>query len=49
MRDQSLMVIDARLKNRKTVCEWNKTPMGPIKDECDVEAGGYIFHGLTSS
>ena len=40
MRDQSLMLIDARLKNRKTVCEWNRTLMGPIKDECGVEQGG---------
>ena len=23
-----------------TVCEWNKTLMGPIKDECGVEQGG---------
>ena len=40
MRDQSLMVVDARLRNRKTVCEWNKTLMGPITDECGVEQGG---------
>ena len=40
IRDQSLLLIDARLKHRRTVCEWNQTLMGPIKDECGVEQGG---------
>ena len=35
-------MIDQRLKNRKTVCEWNRTLMGPIADECGVEQGGMI-------
>ena len=40
MRDKSLLLVDARLKNRMTICEWNRTLMGPIKDECGVEQGG---------
>ena len=38
--DQSLLLINQRLKNRKTICEWNQTLMGPIQDECGVEQGG---------
>ena len=40
LQDQGLLIIDQRLKNRMTVCEWNKTMMGPIQDECGVEQGG---------
>lgn len=39
-RDQEVLLIDMRLSNRKTVCEWNKILMGPIHDECGVEQGG---------
>ena len=38
--DQGIIIINERLQNRKTVCEWNKTMMGPIEDECGVEQGG---------
>ena len=40
IRDQGLLLIDQRLKNRRTVCEWDKQMMGPIEDECGVEQGG---------
>ena len=40
VQDQGLLAIDHRLKNRMTVCQWNRTMMGPIKDECGVEQGG---------
>ena len=40
IRDQGIIMIDQRLKNRKTICEWNKEMMGPIDDECGVEQGG---------
>ena len=40
VQDQGLLAIDQRLKNRKTVCQWNRSLMGPIKDECGVEQGG---------
>ena len=40
VNDQALLLVDQRLKNRRTVCEWNKILMGPIKDECGVEQGG---------
>ena len=40
IRDQGLVLIDQRLANRQTVCEWNKVLMGPIKDQCGVEQGG---------
>ena len=40
IKDQGLLLIDQRLKNRRTVCEWNRTLMGPIRDECGVEQGG---------
>ena len=40
IRDHGLLVIDQRLRNRKTICEWNKVMMGPIIDECGVEQGG---------
>ena len=40
VQDQGVILIDQRLKNRKTVCEWDKVLMGPIKDECGVEQGG---------
>ena len=38
--DQGLIMIDKRLANRKTICEWSKILMGPIKDQCGVEQGG---------
>ena len=40
IQDQGLLIIDQRLKNRKTVCEWDRVLMGPIVDECGVEQGG---------
>ena len=40
IKDQGLTLINERLKNRRTVCEWNKTLVGPILDECGVEQGG---------
>ena len=36
----SLLFLDERLKNRVTYIEWNKTIMGPIKDQLGVEQGG---------
>ena len=38
--DHGLLLIDQRLKNRKTICEWDRTLFGPINDECGVEQGG---------
>ena len=38
--DQGLLLIDERIKSRVTICEWDKTLMGPIYDECGVEQGG---------
>ena len=40
IKDQGLVLIDERLKNRKTVCEWDRILMGPIRDDCGVEQGG---------
>ena len=40
IQDQGLILIDQRLRNRRTICEWNKILMGPILDECGVEQGG---------
>ena len=40
IQDQGLFVIDQRLKNRKTICEWNGKYMGPIHDKWGVEQGG---------
>ena len=40
VQDQGLILIDKRLSNRKTVCEWSKVMMGPISDQCGVEQGG---------
>ena len=40
IKDQGLVLIDERLKNRKTVCEWDRILMGPISDDCGVEQGG---------
>ena len=40
IKDQGLILINNRLSNRRTVCEWNKQLMGPILDECGVEQGG---------
>ena len=37
---QRLVYIDNRLKNRKTFLEWDKTVLGPIKDELGFEQGG---------
>ena len=39
-KDQGLMYINNRLKNRKTYCEFNKTLMGPINDKLGLEQGG---------
>ena len=40
IRDQGLILIDERLKNRKTFCEWDKKLMGPILDLWGLEQGG---------
>ena len=40
IKDQGLLLIDERLKNRRTIFEWDRTLMGPIDDECGVEQGG---------
>ena len=39
-RGQEVALINMRLSNRKTVCEWDQVLMGPIDDECGVEQGG---------
>ena len=36
----NLLYLDARLKNRVTYVEWDKTIMGPIFDQQGVEQGG---------
>ena len=36
----SLLFLDARLQNRKTIIEWESTLMGPINDQQGVEQGG---------
>ena len=36
----NLLFLDARLKNRKTIIEWESTLMGPIHDQQGVEQGG---------
>ena len=38
--DQGLCLIDLRLKNRKTFCEWERSLMGPIDDLWGLEQGG---------
>ena len=40
IRDQGLVLIDERLKNRKTFCKWDKKLMGPIRDLWGTEQGG---------
>ena len=40
--DQGLLLIENRLANRKTICEWSRVLMGPIDDQCGVEQGGVI-------
>ena len=40
IKDQGVVLIDERLKNRKTICEWQKTLMGPIEDAWGLEQGG---------
>ena len=40
IKDQGLILIDQRLKNRRTMCKWNKVLMGPIHDQCGFEQGG---------
>ena len=40
IHNQSVLLIDQKLRNQKTVCEWNKVLMGPIKDECGILKGG---------
>ena len=40
IRDQGLLLLDERLKNRKTYCEWEKKLMGPIQDLWGLEQGG---------
>ena len=43
IKDQGLLLIDERLKNRKTFCEWDKKLMGPIYDLWGLEQGGKNF------
>ena len=40
MNGNSLVYLNNRLTNRATYLEWNKTIMGPIKDELGLEQGG---------
>ena len=40
VNDQGLLLIDQRLKHRKTICEWNGKLMGPICDSWGLEQGG---------
>ena len=40
IQDQGLLLIDQRIKNRKTICEWNGQIMGPIHDKWGLEQGG---------
>ena len=40
MNDQRLLLIDQRLKNRRTICEWDRALLGPIVDGCGGEHGG---------
>ena len=39
-KDQGLLYLNSRLKNRKTFVEWDKVLMGPINDTIGVEQGG---------
>ena len=39
-RDQGLVLINNRLKNRITFCEYDKVILGPIHDSLGVEQGG---------
>ena len=40
IQDQGLLLIDRRLKHRKTICEWDKQWMGPVDDKWGLEQGG---------
>ena len=40
IQDQGLLLLNERLKNRKTICEWNGNVMGPISDKWGLEQGG---------
>ena len=40
IQDQGLLLIDQRIKNRRTICEWNGQIMGPIHDKWGLEQGG---------
>ena len=40
IKDQGLVLIDERLRNRKTYCEWDSKLMGPISDLWGLEQGG---------
>ena len=40
IQDQGLLLINERLRNRKTVCEWDRQLMGPINDKWGLEQGG---------
>ena len=37
MSNQAVLYMDKRLSNRVTVCEWDKTKVGPIYDEQGLE------------
>ena len=39
-KDQALLYLNSRLKERKTYVEWDKVLMGPISDKLGVEQGG---------
>ena len=40
VQSQGLLLIDQRLKNRRTICEWDGQLMGPICDTWGLEQGG---------
>ena len=40
IQGHGLLLIDQRIKNRKTICEWNGQVMGPIHDKWGLEQGG---------
>ena len=40
MDGNSTVLVNNRLVNRQTILEWDRTLMGPIKDELGLEQGG---------
>ena len=39
-QDEGLLYLDFRLRNRRTMVEWDKEILGPIRDTQGVEQGG---------